>query len=111
MTKPPAQQTVIHCGDLEIDRERYFVHLAGRRVQLTYMEFHVLAQIAEGEGRIVAYDELARSFWGAPSTRTQRRLAVLMSRIRSKLGAGCHYIDTVHRVGYRLRATEGAEPA
>ena len=107
MTKPPAQQTVIHCGDLEIDRERYFVHLAGRRVQLTYMEFHVLAQIAEGDGSIVAYDELARSRWGMPSAATRRRLAVLVSRIRSKLDEGAPSIETVRRVGYRLSAGHG----
>ncbi len=87
-----------------IDRERYLVTFAGESVQLTYMEFHVLLRIAGGGGRVVSYDELALAFWGASSALTRRRLAVLVSRIRAKLGAGARCIDTVKRVGYRLTA-------
>ncbi len=106
---PPAhaRPPVIRSGQLEIDRERYLVTFAGELVQLTYMEFHVLLRIAEGAGRVVSYDDLALAFWGAPSPLTRRRLAVLVSRIRTKLGAGARCIDTVQRVGYRLTSAGG----
>lgn len=93
---------IIRCGDLEIDRERYLVWVAGQRVHLTFMEFHVLVAIAEQAGGVASYDALTRQFWDASSDRHRRRLAVLVSRLRSKLGDGARYIDTVHRVGYRL---------
>ncbi len=93
---------IIRCGDMEVDRERYLVWVAGRRVHLTFMEFRVLVAIAEQAGAVAPYDALTQQFWDASSDRHRRRLAVLISRLRSKLGGGARYIDTVHRVGYRL---------
>ncbi len=66
------------------------------------MEFNILVVITEQAGKVVAYDDLTRRFWGTPSASHRRRLSVLVSRLRAKLGAGARYIDTVHRVGYRL---------
>ena len=86
MTKPPTQPTVIYCGDLEIDRERNFVHLAGRRVQLPYMEFHVLAQIPEGDGRLVAHCQPARASSGAPLPPRQPALHVHGVEFRRERG-------------------------
>lgn len=94
--------TVIRCGEMEVDRERYLVHVAGRRVHLTFMQFHILVAIAEQAGTVASYETLTQRFWGASSQRHRRRLAVLVSRLRAKLGDGASYIDTVQRVGYRL---------
>jgi DNA-binding response OmpR family regulator len=93
---------IIRCGDMEIDRERYLVTVANRRLQLTFMEFNILVAISEQAGKVVAHDDLTQQFWGASSTSHRPRLAVLVSRLRAKLGDGARYIDTVHRVGYRL---------
>ncbi len=100
---PPGRHATIRFGDLGIDSERYLVSVAGRPVPLSYMQFHVLLSLARGEGRIVTCEQLARAVWGAPSPQTRRRLAVLISRIRCRLGDGAACIDTVRRVGYRLR--------
>lgn len=94
--------SIIRCGELEVDRERYLVSVAGRRVHLTFMEFNILVAIAKQVGKVASYDALTRQFWGASSAGHRRRLAVLVSRLRSKLGDGARYIDTVQRVGYQL---------
>jgi two-component system KDP operon response regulator KdpE len=99
---------VIETGNLRIDRARYAVAVSGVPVRLTYLEFNALWYIASLDGRIATYDQLAASLWGEPTQRSRRRLAVVLSRLRSKLGeeaSGC--IDTVPRVGYRL-TTEAA---
>jgi DNA-binding response OmpR family regulator len=93
---------VIEAGDLLIDRERYLVTVAGRPVTLTYTEFNTLWMIAEQEGRVVTYERLAEQLWGRETARSRRRLAVIISRVRSKLGEEGDAIDTVTRVGYRL---------
>ena len=98
---------IIRRGGLEIDHERYLVTFAGRPVPLTYMEFHVLLEVAKGHGRVVTYDALAQALWDGLAVGARRRLAVLVSRIRSKLGDGAGCIDTVHRVGYRLAPAAG----
>ncbi|MDA0269670.1 MAG: winged helix family transcriptional regulator [Chloroflexi bacterium] len=93
---------MIQVADLQIDRERYLVTVHGQPVQLTFMEFNALWVIVEHAGRVVSYDALAQSLWGKPVPHARRRLAVIISRIRSKLGEAADVIDTVTRVGYRL---------
>ncbi|MPZ99718.1 MAG: hypothetical protein GEU80_10355 [Dehalococcoidia bacterium] len=97
--------SVIHAGDLSIDRDRYQVTVRGGAVRLTYLEFNVLWLIAELDGRVATYEALADALWGERTSRTRRRLAVVVSRMRSKLGEpGAACVDTVTRVGYRLAA-------
>ena len=101
---------MISSGQLAIDPERYLVTVAGEPVRLTYLEFNALWTIARLEGRIATYDRLTTELWNEHSSQTRRRLTVLISRLRSKLGedAGAR-VDTVMRVGYRL--TEPPEAA
>jgi len=93
---------MIRAGDLVIDRERYLVTVQGDPVPLTYMEFNALWAIVAQSGRVVTYDALAEALWGTSVPHARRRLAVIISRIRAKLGAAADVIDTVTRVGYRL---------
>jgi len=92
---------VIRAGHLTIDRDRYLVTVNGRPIRLTYMEFNTLLVIAEQAWRVVTYDRLAEALWGSSGPEARRRLAVIVSRVRSKLGEASDAIDTVTRVGYR----------
>jgi DNA-binding response OmpR family regulator len=102
VTTDSAQSPVIRYGDLKVDKERYLVTFAGQVVALTYMEYRLLVRIAEAMGRVVSYEDLALACWGDVSSVDRRRLAVLISRIRTKMGPGSDYLSTVQRVGYRL---------
>lgn len=93
---------MIRAGQLVIDRERYLVTVDGDPVRLTFMEFNALWVIVAQGGRVVTYDALAEALWGNRVPHARRRLAVIISRIRSKLGEAADVIDTVTRVGYRL---------
>ena len=93
---------MIRAGHLTIDRDRYLVTVDGLPVRLTYMEFNTLLVIAEHAGRVVTYERLAEALWGTPGPEARRRLAVIVSRVRSKLGDASDAIDTVARVGYRM---------
>ncbi|MCY3656277.1 MAG: winged helix-turn-helix domain-containing protein [Chloroflexi bacterium] len=96
----------IAVGDLVIDRERYLVTIGERVADLTYMEFEALYLIASEDGRVASYEALAAGLWEDAGDDHRRRLAVLISRIRSKLGHGADYLQTVRQVGYRLLAHE-----
>lgn len=101
---------MISSGQLSIDPERYLVTVEGQPVHLTYLEFNALWTIARLEGRIATYDRLTTALWSEDNARTRRRLTVLISRLRSKLGDDVGgRVDTVMRVGYRL--TEPREAA
>ena len=99
----------IHVGQLTIDRERFLATVDGSPVDLTYLEFSVLVLIVEQGGRVATYDALAIALWTEASATTRRRLAVLISRVRSKLGSAARYIDTVQRVGYRVAPLRGED--
>jgi DNA-binding response OmpR family regulator len=92
----------LRLGRLSIDRERFLATVDEAPVELTYLEFSVLVLIVEQGGRVATYDALALALWGDTSATTRRRLAVLISRVRSKLGPAGDYIETVQRVGYRM---------
>ena len=96
----------IEVGDLVIDRERYLVTVGDRTADLTFMEFEALYRIAAADGRVASYATLAEALWEDASGDHRRRLAVLISRIRAKLGPRADYLQTVRQVGYRLLASE-----
>lgn len=96
----------IAVGDLVIDRDRYLVTIGERTAELTFMEFEALYLIASEDGRVASYETLAEALWEDADGGHRRRLAVLVSRIRSKLGHGADYLQTVRQVGYRLLAHE-----
>ena len=100
--EPDHEAAPITVGDLTIDRDRFLVTVGSRPVPLTYMEFRVLYLIARSDGRVARYDDLSVALWSEAGPQTRRRLAVLVSRIRSKLGGAAGYVDTVQRVGYRM---------
>ncbi len=97
----------LRVGRLTVERERFLATVDGRPVDLTYLEFSVLALIVEQAGRVAPYDVLALALWEDASPSTRRRLAVLISRVRAKLGPAAQYIDTVQRVGYRVTPLSG----
>ena len=96
----PAER--IEVGDLVIDRERFLVTVGAATAALTYMEFRALYLIAAAGGRVASYEALAGELWGDGGRDHRRRLAVLVSRIRSRLGPCAGYLQTVRQVGYRL---------
>ncbi len=93
---------MIRAGRLTIDRDRYLVAVDGDPVRLTFMEFNALWAIVAEAGRVVTYEALAEALWGRLVPRAPRRLAVIISRIRAKLGEAAAVLETVTRVGYRL---------
>lgn len=90
-------------GNLELDRERYELRIAGQRVELTYSEFALLHLLVERAGRVVHQQELVEAVWGAMGPPKGSRLRVQVSRLRKKLAASDPWtIRTVLRRGYAL---------
>lgn len=89
-------------GRLVVDRERSTAALAGEPLALTPLEFETLARIVAGAGRVITYEALALALWDDPPERARGRLAVVISRLRAKLGPEAGLIDTVRPRGYRL---------
>lgn len=56
---------MVVCGDLVIDTEKRHVHVAGRDVVLTPIEYSVLAELANNVGRVLTTRMLVQRVWGS----------------------------------------------
>jgi DNA-binding response OmpR family regulator len=96
----------IRSGDLEIDFERRSVQLHSKPVQLTYVEFEILAAMAAAPGRVFTREMLLEHIWGDSTYRDPRTVDVHIRHLREKLETDAkkpEYLFTVRGVGYRFR--------
>ncbi len=99
----------IRAGDLEIDFERRSVLLASEPIQLTYVEFEILATLAAAPGRVFTREMLLEHIWGDSTYRDPRTVDVHIRHLREKLESDAkqpEYLFTVRGVGYRFRDTD-----
>jgi DNA-binding response OmpR family regulator len=106
--QPPATEP-IKAGDLEIDFERRSVQLGSKPVQLTYVEFEILAALAGAPGRVFTREMLLEHIWGDSTYRDPRTVDVHIRHLREKLESDAkdpEYLFTVRGVGYRFRDSD-----
>ena len=102
--KGPSGSKVLKAGDLMVDLERYYVTVAGRRVDLTYKEFQLLALLAANPGKVYTREILLSNVWEYDYVGGTRTVDVHVRRLRSKVeGPGHSYIETIWNVGYRFK--------
>jgi two-component system alkaline phosphatase synthesis response regulator PhoP len=93
-------------GDLEIDRHRFEVRMAGRAVEVTPREFNLLAALAGSPGRVFGRDELLDLVWGRDGFVEPRTVDVHLARLRAKFvqaQVASPAVETVRGIGYRFR--------
>ena len=98
---------IVH-EELRLDRDAHEVKVAGVAVELTALEFRLLATLLERRGRVQTRDRLLSDVWGYSPDTTTRTVDTHVRRLRAKLGDGGRHVETVRGVGYRIRA-EAAE--
>jgi len=97
--------------DLEIDFAKRAVTVRGEPVELTYVEFEILAALARNPGRVFTRDMLLTRVWGDSAFRDPRTIDVHIRHLREKLERDAkdpEYLFTVRGVGYRFRDKERA---
>ena len=104
---PPAEpEELIEVDGLRIDLPRRVVEVAGRPVQLTYLEFELLRTLASTPGRVYTRQALLDKLWGGAAFRDPRTIDVHVRHLREKIERDAsvpEYIFTVRGVGYRFR--------
>jgi len=89
-------------GNLELDRDRFEVRVAGRPVELSYLQFELLYALAARADKLVSHEQLLR-IWGDASGEDSSKLRVHISRLRKKIaGSRPWRIRTVTKRGYAL---------
>jgi DNA-binding response OmpR family regulator len=99
----------VRAGDLSVDPARRQVTVRGERVQLTYVEFELLAALARSPGHVFDRRTLLERIWGDSTYRDPRTIDVHIRHLREKIEAEPkepEYLLTVRGVGYRFRDEE-----
>ncbi len=94
---------LVEYGDLVLNLETYQATVAGRPLDLTYMEYELLKFLAQNPGKVFTREILLSRVWGYEYYGGARTVDVHVRRLRAKLGeehAGL--IQTVRSVGYRF---------
>jgi len=90
-------------GPIVLDRTAHRVTVDGHEAELTATEFKLLERLIERRDRVQSRSQLLESVWQAQPDIQTRTVDMHVQRLRGKLGAGGHWIETVRAVGYRLR--------
>ncbi|ARX83021.1 regulatory protein [Streptomyces alboflavus] len=89
-------------GPVRIDTARRSAHVAGQALDLTYLEFELLAHLVAHPHRVHTRDQLVTTVWGYGHVGDGRTVDVHIARLRRKLGVEHRSaIQTVRRVGYK----------
>ncbi len=101
-----AKPTVIEAGDLVINLDSYEAYLKGERLDLTPIEFKLLAALAEQPGRVFTRLQLIESLSGTTYATLDRTIDTHIKNLRRKIERdpqNPEYILTVRGVGYKFR--------
>ena len=89
---------------VEIDYAQRRVSVAGRPVQLTPLEFKLLAAFVQNPGQVLSRDQLLEIVWGDPYGVSGDQVKLYVGYLRKKLVPGAPDsapIETVRGFGYR----------
>lgn len=97
---------MIECADLAIDLIDRRVSREGRAIRLPLREFDLLANLARTPDRAVPSATLLRAVWRIDFDPGTNRVAVHVSRLRSRIDRGYSWpmLQTVKGEGYLLRS-------
>jgi DNA-binding response OmpR family regulator len=97
------QHDLIVYGPLALNLETYQAVVAGRPLDLTFMEYELLRFLAAHPGSVFTREVLLSRVWGYEYFGGARTVDVHIRRLRAKLGEEhASLIDTVRSVGYRF---------
>ncbi len=101
-----ARYSILACADLRLDVNGHSAMRGKRRLELTALEFKVLATLLRSPSRVFTRDELFTSVWGDERDAELGSVDRTISYLRSKVDRGFDFplIHTVRGVGYTVHA-------
>lgn len=103
----PQGPRVLSVGRVRLDLGRRTVEADGEPVQLTALEFDLLAHLMAQPGRVFSREQLLSAVWGQADYSGGRTVDVHVAQLRSKLGDASP-IRTTRGVGYSVSAEDAA---
>ena len=102
----PADPVILSFGEVTVDLDRRRIERAEAEVELTRLEFDLLAFLVSHPNRVVSRDELLQNVWDSSAEwQDPATVTVHVRRLRQKLEhdpSQPEHILTVYGVGYRF---------
>lgn len=97
-------QEVLHCRFVKLDTRTGIAYSHGKEVSLTKLEYKILSNMLNNQGKLFTRDEILAGIWDAAGNFVNdNTLSVTMKRIREKIGdTDGEIIKTVRGMGYRI---------
>ena len=89
-------------GPLRVDVDSHRVFVGEDEVHVSAIEMRLVVYLIENRGRVRSRDDLLENVWGYRPGVSTRTVDTHVKRLRDKLGAASHLIETVRGTGYRL---------
>jgi DNA-binding response OmpR family regulator len=97
------ETSAVYQGErLFADFDAVNVRVDGAPIKLTRREFELLKYLIDNRNRVLSRDRLLERVWGYDRVIETRSVDVHVGRLRMKLGAAGHHIETVVGLGYRF---------
>ena len=103
----PSASSLVEIGGLAVDPDRRVATLDGQPLDLSRLEFDLLAHLARRSPEVVSRRELLAQVWRQPHGGADKTIDVHLSWLRRKLGESAgdpRYLHTVRGVGIKLEA-------
>jgi DNA-binding response OmpR family regulator len=101
-SKPKTPEQVA-LGDVVVDFSKHNISVKGEEVQLTRIEWLLLAELVRNAGTLMLYSDLLARVWGPEYRDDVQILRTWVSRLRNKLEKGSDgppIIRTISKTGY-----------
>ncbi len=93
-------ETVLHCGDVQIDPAAKVVRKSGSQITMTAKEFQLLKLLMERAGKYVTKSDIEYALYDAESAVESNTTEVTIYNLRKKLGSD--FIKSIRGVGYMV---------
>ena len=100
-TAPTTEAAIVEAGGVQIDSSTRQVTQAGRKIDLTSIEFDILELLVRNNGHVVTRNDLMNSLYQREATAYDRSIDVHVSHLRKKLD-GEDLILTIRGSGYQF---------
>jgi two-component system, OmpR family, response regulator ArlR len=99
------RRDVLRYADLAVDLETHVVERAGRRIELSPLEYNLLVTLLRRPRRVFTRDDLLELVWGDEKDVSAAAVERYISYLRAKIDDGFdkRLLQTVRGVGYTLR--------
>ncbi len=107
---PPPPPPTVRFGECEVDLAARILRVGGEEVELTRLEFDLLAYLLRNAGKVVSRAQLLREVWGLSHDGSARTVDNVVAHLRTKLGEDAdepRHLLTLRGAGYRFELDGG----